>query len=169
MITTQYIRTMAAYNAEMNRRIYRAADRLTPQQRHLNLGAFWRSVQGTLCHLLWGDLVWMSRFAGTAKPTTPLGKSHEFLLSYEALKQLRLETDDAISSWASDVDEVWLEGSETWYSAAADREVTATRTLLVTHLFNHQTHHRGQVHALLTPLGQETGDTDLFIVVPTVR
>jgi len=53
-----------------------------------------------------------------------------------------------------------------WFSGAAQRELRRPKGKLVTHLFNHQTHHRGQAHALLTACGQETGDTDLFLVLP---
>ena len=56
-----FVRTMAAYNAEMNRRIYTAAQRLPERERRLARGAFWGSIHGTLCHLLWGDRMWMSR------------------------------------------------------------------------------------------------------------
>jgi uncharacterized damage-inducible protein DinB len=55
-----------------------------------------------------------------------------------------------------------------WFSGAAQREIRAPKRLLVTHFFNHQTHHRGQAHALLTAAGQATGDTDLFLVVPQI-
>jgi uncharacterized damage-inducible protein DinB len=63
MITSAYVRTMAAYNAEMNRRLYAAASRLTDETRRQQRGAFWGSIHGTLNHLLWGDTMWMSRFA----------------------------------------------------------------------------------------------------------
>jgi uncharacterized damage-inducible protein DinB len=53
-----------------------------------------------------------------------------------------------------------------WFSGAAGREISAPKRLLVAHFFNHQTHHRGQAHALLTAAGQPTGDTDLFLVIP---
>ena len=66
------------------------------------------------------------------------------------------------------VDGAWLAEDLTWFSGAANREVRAPLRLLVTHFFNHQTHHRGQVHAMLTAAGQETGDTDLFLVVPEI-
>ncbi len=68
MITPAYVRTMAAYNAEMNRRLYAAADRLDDAERRADRGAFWSSIHGTLCHLVWGDQMWMSRFAGWPKP-----------------------------------------------------------------------------------------------------
>ena len=63
MITPGYVRTMAQYNTEMNRRIYAAAARLTDEQRREDRGLFWKSLHGTLCHLLWGDRQWMSRAA----------------------------------------------------------------------------------------------------------
>ncbi|HZH47210.1 MAG TPA: DinB family protein, partial [Roseococcus sp.] len=66
MIAPAYVRTMAAYNAEMNRRTYAAADTLTEAQRQEDAGAFFKSLHGTLCHLLWADHGWMSRFAGWA-------------------------------------------------------------------------------------------------------
>jgi len=76
--------------------------------------------------------------------------------------------DAAIARWAARIDDAWLARDLTWFSGAANREVTAPLQLLVTHFFNHQTHHRGQVHAMLTAAGQETGDTDLFLVVPGI-
>ena len=56
-----------------------------------------------------------------------------------------------------------------WFSGAANREMRAPKGLLVAHFFNHQTHHRGQAHAMLTAAGQETGDTDLFLLIPRNR
>ena len=66
------------------------------------------------------------------------------------------------------VDGAWLAEDLTWFSGAANRQVRAPLRLLVTHFFTHQTHHRGQVHAMLTAAGQETGDTDLILVVPEI-
>jgi uncharacterized damage-inducible protein DinB len=80
----------------------------------------------------------------------------------------REKADADISRWAAKVDDAWLAGGLTWFSGAANREVTAPLRLLVAHFFNHQTHHRGQVHAMLTAVGQQTGDTDLFLVVPEI-
>ncbi len=66
----------------------------------------------------------------------------------------------------SELDPAWLAGDQTWYSGAAGRDFTRPRMLLVTHFFNHQTHHRGQAHAMLTAAGERTGDTDLQLVLP---
>ena len=78
----------------------------------------------------------------------------------------KIIADADVSRWAAKVDNPWLEEDLTWFSGAANREVRAPRRLLVTHFFTHQTHHRGQVHAMLTAAGQQTGDTDLFLLVP---
>jgi len=85
---------------------------------------------------------------------------------YGELCATRTKRDAEIECWAARIDDAWLDGDLTWFSGAANREVTAPKRLLVTHFFNHQTHHRGQAHTLLTAAGQQTGDTDLFLVVP---
>ena len=87
---------------------------------------------------------------------------------FAALGAEREKADVAISRWAAKVDDGWLDEDLTWFSGAANREVRAPLRLLVTHFFNHQTHHRGQVHAMLTASGQETGDTDLFLLIPGI-
>jgi uncharacterized damage-inducible protein DinB len=166
MITPAYTRTMAEYNAEMNRRLYAAAARLTDAERKEPRGAFWGSIHGTLNHLLWGDRQWMSRFDGWPRPSQPIKQSDALYEDFALLEAERVQSDAAIGQWAAKIDDAWLVGDMTWMSAAAGREVTAPKRLLVAHMFNHQTHHRGQAHALLTAAGQETGDTDLFLVVP---
>ncbi|HZT86768.1 MAG TPA: DinB family protein [Stellaceae bacterium] len=166
MITPVYVRTMAAYNAEMNRRLYAAAARLSDAERRAPHGAFWSSIHGTLVHILWGDHQWMSRFDGWERPTTPIKQSDHFVKEFDRLCAEREKADAGISRWAAKVDDAWLDADLKWFSGAANREVTAPKRLLVTHFFNHQTHHRGQAHAMLTAAGQETGDTDLFLVIP---
>ena len=164
MITPSYVRTMAAYNAEMNSRIYAAASRLPDAERRADRGAFWRSVHGTLSHLLWGDRTWMSRFDGWEPPSGTLAGSGGMVENFDDLNKARSETDAGIVRWASGLDGHWLEGDLSCYSGALQRDFTANRGLLVVHFFNHQTHHRGQVHALLTAAGERTGDTDLFAI-----
>ena len=166
MITPSYIRTMAAYNAEMNRRLYGAAGRLSDAERQAPRGAFWGSIHGTLCHILWGDCMWMSRFDDWPKPAAAIKESARMIEDFSELAAAREDADAAIARWAGKVDEAWLAEDLVWFSAAANREMRAGRPLLVAHFFNHQTHHRGQAHALLTAVGQETGDTDLFLLIP---
>ena len=165
LVSPDYVRTMAAYNAEMNRRIYAAAERLPDAARRLPRGAFWGSIHGTLCHLLWGDRIWMWRFDGWEKPGVVQKDSATLIADFSELKRARVEADERISSWAARVSKDWLADEQVWFSQSANKELRQPRSLLVAHFFNHQTHHRGQAHAMITACGEKTGDTDLFLVV----
>ncbi|MGH7048566.1 MAG: DinB family protein [Stellaceae bacterium] len=168
MITAAFVRTMAAYNAEMNRRLYDAAARLSDAERQAPRGAFWGTIHGTLTHILWGDRQWMSRFDGWPKPATPIKQSAAMIEDFTELAVARQQADQRITRWAAQIDEPWLDQDLVWFSGAANREIRAPKRLLVTHFFNHQTHHRGQAHAMLTAAGEETGDTDLFLLIPQI-
>ncbi len=169
MITPGYIRTMADYNSEMNRRLYMAAATLDDPARLAPRGLFWGSLHGTLCHLLWADRMWMSRFDGWARPPVTLRESAHLVADFDHLLHARAADDGRISAWADGVTEAWLAEDLTWTSGASGRERSAPRPLLVAHMFNHQTHHRGQAHAALTQAGVDPGDTDLFFVVDAMR
>jgi uncharacterized damage-inducible protein DinB len=166
MITPAYVRMMAAYNAEMNRRLYAAAANLNDTVRKVDRGAFWGSLHRTLAHIYWGDNQWMSRFDGWDRPSVPIKQSGDMITDFTELRARRVTADARIEDWARRVDDAWLATDLVWFSGAAQREIRAPKGKLVTHFFNHQTHHRGQAHALLTANGQDTGDTDLFLVVP---
>jgi len=168
MITPAYVRTMAAYNAEMNRRLYGAAARLPEVERRAPRGAFWGSIHGTLTHILWGDRQWMSRFDNWEKPATPIKQSAQMIDDFAELAAARATADADITRWAHNIDNAWLDQDLVWFSGAANREMRAPKQLLVAHFFNNQTHHRGQAHTLLTAAGQETGDTDLFLLIPEI-
>ncbi len=168
MVNPAYVRTMAAYNAEMNRRLYDAAARIPDTKRRENRGAFWGSLHGTLVHLVWGDQMWMARFDAWPKPTTIQKDSAGMIEGFDDLRRTRVDADAKISDWAGRVTDEWIAADQTWYSGSAQKELHMPRGLLVTHFFNHQTHHRGQAHALITACGEKTGDTDLFLVVPSV-
>jgi uncharacterized damage-inducible protein DinB len=165
MITPDYVRTMAAYNAEMNRRLYDAAARLSDEARRQDRGAFWGSIHGTLNHILWGDTMWMSRFDGWAKQPAGIKESGGLRQDFFVLRDARAEADRRISAWAGRLDPEWLKGELAWHSGALGREMRKPKSLLVAHFFNHQTHHRGQVHAMLTAAGEKTGDTDLAFIL----
>ena len=164
-ITPDFVKTMAAYNAEMNRRLYESAGRLPEAARRQDRRAFWGSIHGTLNHLLWGDRIWMSRFDGWEKPQVTHKDSASLIEDFQELRAARVETDMRLTEWAGRVRPDWLGEDMTTYSQAAQREITKPRDLLVMHFFNHQTHHRGQVHAMLTAAGEKTGDTDLPLVL----
>ena len=164
-VSVAYVRMMTAYNAEMNRRLYDAAGRLTDEARRQERGAFWGSIHGTLAHLVWGDRQWMSHFDGWAKNKVSLGDSARDPRPFEALRADRVALDADLEAWAGRVRQDWLDGSLTWFSGAAGREVCKPLAILVPHFFNHQTHHRGQAHAMITAAGETTGDTDLMLIV----
>ena len=162
MITPAYVRMMADYNRWQNRNLYGCADALTDQQRKEQRGAFFGSIHGTLNHLLFGDQAWMSRFAGTPWPKAAgIPESPNMYASWDELKRERWAFDEVIIGWAERLDPAWLEGDLTWFSGAAKRDVTKPKAMLVAHMFNHQTHHRGQVHCMLTQCGATPGTTDL--------
>lgn len=169
MITPAYAQTMAAYNGELNRRLYAAAARLPDERRRADDGAFFGSIHGTLSHLLWADRMWLSRLAGWPRPAATLATSATMIADFAELRTAREAADAGIAAWAAALSQHWIDGELTWHSGALGRDMTAPRATIVMHLFNHQTHHRGQVHALLTRAGERTGDTDLFAVLPPPR
>ena len=98
MITPAYIQLMARYNTEMNRRIYAAAARLSDEQRRADVGLFWKSLHGTLCHLLWGDRQWMSRLDGWPPNTIPNPQSPTLIHDFAELRAAREEARQAEAS-----------------------------------------------------------------------
>jgi uncharacterized damage-inducible protein DinB len=165
MITRDWCRLMAAYNSAMNQRLYRAAAQLTEAQRQQDRGAFFGSLHATLCHLVWADSMWMSRFAGWPAPPGGIPGSTKLHASFEPMAAERMRIDAGLEAWAATVSEDWLRGSVTWLSGATGRHHTKPTWAMVTHMFNHQTHHRGQAHALLTQAGVTPEDTDIQLVV----
>jgi uncharacterized damage-inducible protein DinB len=164
MIDRGFVTTMARYNAWQNENLYGAAATLDDAARRQERGAFFGSIHGTFCHLLWADRMWLSRFAGTPKPTVPGSDSARMIAGWDELAAERLLTDRAIADWAQGVDPAWLAGDFSWVSGISRRELTRPAAQLVMHFFNHQTHHRGQVHAMLTAAGARPGDTDLMLI-----
>ncbi len=159
MIDAEYCQAMAAYNSWMNRKVYEAAARLTDAERKADRGAFFRSIHSTLNHILWADRVWLPRFNGKAYPVEGIGVDlHE---DFSALLDARRAMDDEIAAWAAQLDSGQLSGTLTWYSGVAKSEMSRPRWLCVTQMFNHQTHHRGQVTTLLKQAGIDPGPTDL--------
>lgn len=164
MISPAHAQTMARYNGWQNRSIYTAAASLPDDARRRDRGAFFGSIHGTLSHLLWGDRQWMSRFAGTQPPRGSGKDSATAYDDWHELRQLRIEFDAVILDWTATLDSDWLAADFEWYSGIAKRQLSKPAWLLVAHFFNHQTHHRGQVHAMLTAAGATPQDTDLMLM-----
>lgn len=162
MVTPGYCVLMARYNAWQNAAATSAAAQLSDQARRAERGAYFGSLMGTFNHLLWGDLIWMSRFDGGAAPGGGIAGSPGLCAAWDELVQRRAALDARILEWALGLDTAALEGDLAWHSGALGRDVTRPLGLCIAHFFNHQTHHRGQIHAMLTAAGVRTNDTDLF-------
>jgi uncharacterized damage-inducible protein DinB len=161
MIDSAYVQRMARYNRWQNENLYGVADRLSDEARRHERGAFFGSIHNTLSHLLWADRIWMSRFTGVPRPAGGIPESVALYPDWENLKAERTAFDDTILHWADGIDPAWLAADHSYYSGAIKREVTMPRWVLIAHMFNHQTHHRGQVHCLLTQAGGKPSATDL--------
>lgn len=161
MIDPAYVKRMARYNRWQNQNLFGVADRLSDEERRRERGAFFGSIHNTLSHLMWADQIWMSRLADVPAPKGGIPESVSLYPEWELLRNDRTALDQRIISWADGLHEAALAGDLTWHSAVAKREVGKPTWLLVTHMFNHQTHHRGQVHCMLTQAGGKPHDTDL--------
>ncbi|MEM8538574.1 MAG: DinB family protein [Pseudomonadota bacterium] len=152
---------MARYNAWQNDGLRTMIPTMDRDELYKDRGAFFGSIMATLNHLLWGDTLWISRFDGGAGPNVPAQDHKDITPTPAVWAAERFRMDARIKLWAQSVSAIDLVGDLTWYSGFAKREITKSKSLCVMQLFNHQTHHRGQVHAMLTALGQKPDDTDL--------
>lgn len=165
MIEAGFVRTMARYNAWQNRQVSRIAEAMDETEVTRDRGAFFGSILATLNHLLWADRMWMSRFdSRVTAPEGGIGDSVQITPTISAWSAERFRMDGRIRLWADDLDTVALRGDLTWYSGAVGREIIKPVALCVVHFLNHQTHHRGQVHAMLTAAGEKAPVTDLFLM-----
>jgi len=164
MISPDHAQLMANYNQWQNGSIYGAAATLSDEERRRDRGAFFKSIHGTLNHLLWGDQTWMNRLAGMPPPGVGSADTADYYDDWSKLLQERKACDASILDWTSGLSQSWLSEDLTWYSGSAGRELSKPKWLLMTHFFNHQTHHRGQVHAMLTQAGAKPEDTDIIVM-----
>ncbi|WP_299406732.1 DinB family protein [Acaryochloris sp. IP29b_bin.148] len=151
---------MASYNRWMNERLYQVCSELSDTDRKKNTGVFFKSIHGTLNHLLLGDKVWLGRFLG--EPFQPQGLDQELHKDFENLRLARVDTDAKIIEWAQTLTDEILSGQLQYTSIVNPATRTYEMWLAVAHFFNHQTHHRGQLTVLLSQFDKEYGVTDLI-------
>jgi uncharacterized damage-inducible protein DinB len=161
----------ARYNRWMNRKLYGVAAELSEGDRTRDLGAFFKSVHATLAHLLLGDRAWLARMSGDAAAGRSLdaggreipirGLDQVLYTDFAELRRERERTDETIVAWIEALDEARL-GANVEYETLAGATQRHPLWWAVTHFFNHQTHHRGQVTTLLKQLGRDPGVTDLI-------
>lgn len=171
-----HLRLMADYNQWMNDKLYSAAATLPAEALTAERGAFFGSLQGTLNHLLVADTVWLQRFAAhprrfatltaLADVDTPQQLDQPLYADFASMRQRRSELDSIISALLDEVNEDDLQQVLTYCNM---KGVPAQRLFgsLLLHVFNHQTHHRGQATTLLSQAGVDVGVTDLLLRIPT--
>jgi uncharacterized damage-inducible protein DinB len=153
-----YAVAMAAYNGWMNERIYACCAALSDEERRRDRGAFFGSIHGTLNHILLGDQAWMQRFAG--EPVTMRNPREELHAAFNALWAARRAMDERIAAWAAGLSDRVAERAFRFFSVTYGVHRELPTWAAVVHLFNHQTHHRGQLTTLLSQLGIDPGVTD---------
>lgn len=165
MIEPAYVRTMARYNGWENKQLSGILDGMSAKELLLERGAFFSSILATLNHLLWGDMLWLNRFDPSAAAPECDGK--EALTLYttaEVWGVQRALTDNQMSVWARGLTDADLQGDLSWYSGMMKRDFSKPKALCIMQFFNHQTHHRGQVHAMLTAAGHDAPVSDLIFM-----
>ena len=157
---TRHFRMFAGYNAWANRRLHDAASRLPDADYRADRGAFFRSVHGTLNHLLATDRIWMRRFTGEGDAPTRLDAV--LFDDFAALRAARCVEDARIVAYVDGLDDAMLAGVIRYRRVSTPEPVEQELAPALAHWFNHQTHHRGQAHALLGALGHEPPELDLL-------
>ncbi len=140
----------AAYNRWVNRRLYDEGARVPDQARRRDVGLFFRSLHGTLNHLVVADRAWLRRLTGEGPEPARL---NEILYEdFDALREAREAEDARIIRFVGGLDEADFPATFE-YRTLAGKAFAQRRCDTLAHFFNHQTHHRGQTHAALTILG----------------
>ena len=152
---------LAAYNAWANRRLYDAAARVPDRDYRADRGAFFGSLHGTLNHLLLGDRIWMHRFTGTGDEPKELDAI--LCEDFAELRTARRAEDARIIDYIAGLSEADLAGTVRYRSTRSPAEIEQLLAALLLHFFNHQTHHRGQAHCLLTEIAGEAPSFDLLV------
>ncbi|WP_288132702.1 DinB family protein [Microbulbifer sp.] len=167
---------MAQYNQWMNEKVFASAERLSEAELAEDRGAFFGSILGTLNHILIGDIIWLKRFSEHPRDFPSL----IYLRNRDQPKSLAEVVHCDLSALRSErkiIDEIIVKFSKEIAQTDADSPLNYCNTKgerfsknfgqLVLHMFNHQTHHRGQVSTLFNQLGHDIGATDLLMCIPS--
>jgi uncharacterized damage-inducible protein DinB len=167
MISPPYCQLQARYNRWMNDRLYALAGELDDVERKRDRGAFFGSIHRTLNHILWGDRIWLGRFSANPYPVAPYGA--DVFDKFETLVRERELTDTAILAWSGEVTEAWLASTLDYRAASDGRRRQLPAWIATVHLYQHATHHRGQLTTLLKQAGKDPGIADLPYLPGVVR
>jgi len=138
---------LARYNRIANARLYEQCGKLDPAEYVRERRGSFASIYGLLNHILLGDRIWMSRFAGGGKTTPPLNSI--LFETFAGLSAARFEQDANIEAFFNNVDGEFLNRTIR-YTNSQGKDYVEAVPVAVLHFFNHQTHHRGQVHIMLS-------------------
>jgi uncharacterized damage-inducible protein DinB len=151
---------MAAYNAWCNARIYEAAAQLPDEDYRADRGAFFKSLHGTLNHILVADRIWLKRFTGEGEVANRLDAI--LFESLSDLKEARRKEDERIVAYVDGLSEADIAGKIRYRTMSSPTDIEQPLAPALMHFFNHQTHHRGQAHCLLTGFGLDAPSLDLI-------
>ncbi|MEZ2329494.1 DinB family protein [Mesorhizobium sp. RCC_202] len=157
----QHFMMFATYNQWANGRLYDAVADLGEEELGRDVGAFFGSMLGTLNQLLAVDRVWMKRFTGEGD--APSNTSAILYRALPALKLAREAEDKRILDWMNGMSDKALAGRFSYTTLTDMRTVSQRLSPALGHFFNHQTHHRGQAHMVLTMLGRPSVPLDLML------
>lgn len=144
----QQFMCLARYNRWANARLYGAIQQLSDDAFHASRSGFFGSICGTLNHLYVGDRCWLARFEGIPVPHQRLDEVPHPL--FDHLWEARRVEDHRILRLMEGAGDAWFAGELRYKSIANGQDLTLPMDLAVLHFFNHQTHHRGQAHAMLS-------------------
>jgi uncharacterized damage-inducible protein DinB len=171
---TQHLQLMARYNQWMNDKLYAAAATLSQEQLFADNKAFFGSLFNTLNHLLAADIIWLKRFARhpaqwpalmpVLQLDDPQGLDKLLFNQLDTLTAQRQRLDRLIIDWSAELSDEDLNVT-LHYANTAGAQHHRNFYGLLTHFFNHQTHHRGQATTLLSQVGVDVGSTDLLALI----
>ena len=156
---TEYAILMARYNRWMNEKIYAVCETLSDEERELDRKAPFSSIDGLLNHLYLTDSMWLARFGVIEFPIRRVDEPA--FDNFADLKAARMERDAQIEAFAVSLTAEKLKGLVHVVSVFHNTSFDLPMLVAVTHFFNHQTHHRGQITTLLEQIGADFGTTDL--------
>jgi uncharacterized damage-inducible protein DinB len=159
---TRY-RMFAGYNAWSNERLYDTAAKLSDADYRASRGVYFKSLHGTLNHLLVGDRIWMKRFTGAGEQ--PASLDAILYDEFSALRAARRSQDVLIARYIDGLSDDDLNGKLRYRTVVNPQTIEQALAPALDHFFNHQTHHRGQAHALLSAMlgNEQTPSFDLII------
>lgn len=162
MDTLNIFRTLARYNRAANQRLYEACAHISDEEYRRQRAGSFGSIHGLLNHGLLADRIWMSRFSGAGKTTPPLNTV--LYDEFSSLRTARQQDDVAMEEFFHNAPESFLT-EKLSYTNSKGIHYEEASVPAVLHMFNHQTHHRGQVHVMLSQCGVQPPSLDMHRIL----